>query len=210
MTVGLAPGLVLQGQVELPPQATELLSSPLAGVVQQVLVAPGQRVRAGEVVARLTSPELLVWQRELLQAQSQARLAASRLARDEQLYAEGTIPGLRLQDSRAASEQAQLALQERRQALQALIATADVFMHTWDLAHATGQDERLDPDFSAELLAGMESMEDVLRDFDSDYRQLRRRVMHYVVRQPKMIEPVIKVMSKARNYIRKLFAPFNI
>ncbi|HRO54502.1 MAG TPA: hypothetical protein PK043_15220, partial [Alicycliphilus sp.] len=26
-------GLVLQGQVELPPQATELLSSPLAGVV---------------------------------------------------------------------------------------------------------------------------------------------------------------------------------
>ncbi len=41
--------------------------------------------------------------------------------------------------------------------------TADVFMHTWDLAHATGQDERLDPDFCAELLAGMESMEDVLR-----------------------------------------------
>ncbi|WP_404300195.1 efflux RND transporter periplasmic adaptor subunit [Alicycliphilus denitrificans] len=113
-------GLVLQGQVELPPQATELLSSPLAGVVQQVLVAPGQRVKAGEVVARLTSPELLSWQRELLQAQSQARLAASKLARDEQLYAEGIIPGQRLQDSRAASEQAQLALQERRQALQAL------------------------------------------------------------------------------------------
>ena len=57
-------GMVLQGQVELPPQATELLSSPLAGVVQQVLVAPGQRVKAGEVVARLTSPELLGWQRQ--------------------------------------------------------------------------------------------------------------------------------------------------
>ena len=113
-------GMVLQGQVELPPQATELLSSPLAGVVQQVLVAPGQRVKAGEVVARLSSPELLTWQRELLQAQSQARLAAGKLARDEQLYAEGIIPGLRLQDSRAANEQARLALQERRQALQAL------------------------------------------------------------------------------------------
>lgn len=113
-------GLVLQGQVELPPQATELLSSPLAGVVQQVLVAPGQRVKAGEVVARLTSPELLTWQRELLQAQTQARLAATKLARDEQLHAEGIIPGLRLQDSRAAHEQAQLAMQERRQALQAL------------------------------------------------------------------------------------------
>ncbi len=110
-------GLVLQGTVELPPQATELVSSPLAGVVQQVLVAPGQRVKAGESVARLASPELLAWQRELLQAQSQARLAATRLARDEQLHAEGIIPGLRLQDSRAQNEQAQLAVQERRQAL---------------------------------------------------------------------------------------------
>ncbi|WP_322759909.1 maleylpyruvate isomerase family mycothiol-dependent enzyme [Frankia sp. Cr2] len=41
--------------------------------------------------------------------------------------------------------------------------TADVFMHTWDLARATGQDDWLDPDFCAGLLAGMESMEDVLR-----------------------------------------------
>lgn len=41
--------------------------------------------------------------------------------------------------------------------------TADVFMHTWDLARATGQDERLDPDFCAELLGGLESMEEVLR-----------------------------------------------
>ena len=113
-------GPVLQGQVELPPQATEVLSSPLAGVVQQVMVAPGQRVKAGEVVARLASPELLIWQRELLQARSQSRLAADKLARDERLYAEGIIPGARVQASRADSEQAQLALQERRQALQVL------------------------------------------------------------------------------------------
>jgi uncharacterized protein (TIGR03086 family) len=41
--------------------------------------------------------------------------------------------------------------------------TPDVFMHTWDLARATGQDDRLDPDFCADLLAGMEPMEDVMR-----------------------------------------------
>ena len=41
--------------------------------------------------------------------------------------------------------------------------TADVFMHTWDLARATGQDDRLDPDFCAELLGGMEQMEQVIR-----------------------------------------------
>ena len=43
------------------------------------------------------------------------------------------------------------------------IYTADVFMHTWDLARATGQDDRLDPDFCAELLSGMEPIEEVMR-----------------------------------------------
>lgn len=41
--------------------------------------------------------------------------------------------------------------------------TADVFMHTWDLARATGQDDRLDADFCAELLEGMEPMDKILR-----------------------------------------------
>jgi uncharacterized protein (TIGR03086 family) len=41
--------------------------------------------------------------------------------------------------------------------------TSDVFMHTWDLARATGQDDRLDAQFCALLLAGMEPLEDVIR-----------------------------------------------
>jgi uncharacterized protein (TIGR03086 family) len=41
--------------------------------------------------------------------------------------------------------------------------TSDVFMHTWDLARATGQDDRLDPDFCAALLVGMEPLDDLLR-----------------------------------------------
>jgi len=41
--------------------------------------------------------------------------------------------------------------------------TSDVFMHTWDLARATGQGVTLDPERCAEMLAGMEPMDDVLR-----------------------------------------------
>jgi uncharacterized protein (TIGR03086 family) len=41
--------------------------------------------------------------------------------------------------------------------------TADVFMHTWDLARATGQDETLDPDKCADLLEGMLPLDDLLR-----------------------------------------------
>ena len=41
--------------------------------------------------------------------------------------------------------------------------TNDVFMHTWDLARATGQDERLDEDRCRVLYEGMQPMDDVLR-----------------------------------------------
>jgi uncharacterized protein (TIGR03086 family) len=41
--------------------------------------------------------------------------------------------------------------------------STDVFMHTWDLARATGQDERLDPQTCADLLAGMAPIEELMR-----------------------------------------------
>jgi uncharacterized protein (TIGR03086 family) len=40
---------------------------------------------------------------------------------------------------------------------------SDVFLHTWDLARATGQDERLDPDRCANLLEGMLPIDEMLR-----------------------------------------------
>jgi uncharacterized protein (TIGR03086 family) len=43
------------------------------------------------------------------------------------------------------------------------VYTPDVFMHTWDLARATGQDERLDPVKCAQLLEGMLPMESAMR-----------------------------------------------
>lgn len=45
----------------------------------------------------------------------------------------------------------------------ARIYTADVFLHRWDLAHATGQDETLDPQRCAAMYEGMLPMDDVLR-----------------------------------------------
>jgi len=42
--------------------------------------------------------------------------------------------------------------------------TTDVFLHTWDLARATGQDDRLDDDYCVLLLSGMEPLEDLIRN----------------------------------------------
>jgi uncharacterized protein (TIGR03086 family) len=41
--------------------------------------------------------------------------------------------------------------------------TSDVFMHTWDLARATGQPVTLDEQRCAEMLAGMQPMDALLR-----------------------------------------------
>lgn len=51
--------------------------------------------------------------------------------------------------------------------------TSDVFLHTWDLARATGQDETLDETRCAHMLAGMEPWDDALRSSG-----------HYGPRQP--------------------------
>lgn len=41
--------------------------------------------------------------------------------------------------------------------------TPDVFMHSWDLARATGQEPMLDPERCATMLAGMEPLDEMLR-----------------------------------------------
>jgi hypothetical protein len=41
--------------------------------------------------------------------------------------------------------------------------TSDLFMHTWDLARAAGREATLEPEFCDQLLAGMETMEDMIR-----------------------------------------------
>jgi len=45
-----------------------------------------------------------------------------------------------------------------------MIMVNDVFLHTWDLARATGLDETLDPDEAAAMFAGMEPMDEMLRN----------------------------------------------
>ena len=113
----LGDGLLLQGTAVLPAQQSDMVSMPVAGVVQAVLVAPMQNVRAGQPVARIMSPELAQWQREWLLAETQARLAQSKAQRDEQMYADGIVSEHRRNESKAQYEMAALTAREHRQAL---------------------------------------------------------------------------------------------
>jgi uncharacterized protein (TIGR03086 family) len=75
--------------------------------------------------------------------------------------------------------------------------TSDVFMHTWDLARATGQDDRLDADFCAQLLAGMEAMEEIMRSSEQygprvpvkDDADAQTKMLGFIGRDPAWTPP---------------------
>lgn len=75
--------------------------------------------------------------------------------------------------------------------------TSDVFMHTWDLARATGQDDTLDPATCAEMLAGMEPSEELLRSSGQygarvpvpDGADVQTRLIGFIGRDPSWSAP---------------------
>lgn len=109
--------LALQGQAVLPPQATQVISAPLAGFVQNVRVVPGQALSAGQPVALLFSSALMEMQREWVQASVGLKQANERLAREEQMAADGIVAEARVREARHAQVQAQVGLDERQAAL---------------------------------------------------------------------------------------------
>lgn len=112
-------GLRLSGTVHAAPTSSQLVSASLAGVIQHIHVSPLQQVQAGTAIVTLHSPALLEMQREYLQLATQSYLSQEKLHRDEALFKEGIIAQSRLQESRAAALQAEVAASERFQSLRA-------------------------------------------------------------------------------------------
>ncbi len=85
------------GQVIRVPGSTLTLKAVIPGRVEELMVAPGDRVQAGQLLVELHSHELLTMQASLLQARERARLAATRLEAGRELYAIEGISRLELQ-----------------------------------------------------------------------------------------------------------------
>lgn len=76
--------------------------------------------------------------------------------------------------------------------------TFDIFMHSWDLSRATGQDDRLDPEVCAMLLAGMEPIEEVMRSSGQfgprvevpDDADVQTRMLGFIGRDPYWSPPL--------------------
>ena len=107
----------LPAVVAVPPGQQFVVAAPLAGMVDTVLASVDGRVRKGQTMARLLSPELAEMARALIQSATQSELARANLKRDEDLLGEGIIGERRRRARRGRPAAAAAAPAQRRQAL---------------------------------------------------------------------------------------------
>lgn len=114
-------------QVAVPNRQLRVLSAPQAGVLDALLVAEGEQVEPGQVLARLRSPELVDAQSAYLEAVTRLSLAESQLARDRMLHEEGVIAERRLLESQSSQTELSTLVDQRRQLLQLVgLSAADI------------------------------------------------------------------------------------
>ena len=104
-------------QVVIPPNAEQVISSPVTGVISQLLVQTNDAVRAGAPLVRIASTEFGQQQLQLLQASTRASLAAQASQREQALFAEGLIAQRRVQEAKATLMDAEATLKQAKAAL---------------------------------------------------------------------------------------------
>lgn len=110
-------GLTYPARVVVPPQQEQVLSAPVAGLVDRILVAEHQTVRRGEPLLRLNSPEFGELQLSLMEAANRDRLARQTLDRERKLFKEGIIPQRRVYEAELAASDSQARLRHSQAAL---------------------------------------------------------------------------------------------
>lgn len=112
---GSVTGTTRTGRVEADPDRSVVISPQVAGTVKTLPVIIGSRVRQGDVIAVVESPEIAVLKGEYHNAEVEVDLAAKELANTEALFAIGD-------ESRREVEEATLQLGEAKAASEAVEA----------------------------------------------------------------------------------------
>lgn len=104
-------------KVAVPNAQLRVISAPLDGVVESLLVAEGERVAAGQTLARVRSQGLLELQAAYLESRTRRQLSGETLSRDRKLHAEGIVAQRRLLESQSSYREMRTAEARDRQAL---------------------------------------------------------------------------------------------
>lgn len=110
-------GQAYPARVVLPSSREQMVSAPLPGLVDRVLVSENDMVKSGQPLLRLISPELGELQLKLLEATSKARLSQKALQRERALFTDGIIPERRVQQAEGAADEDHARVQQAQAAL---------------------------------------------------------------------------------------------
>jgi membrane fusion protein, heavy metal efflux system len=111
------PGPYVPARVIIPPSHEYVVSASADGVINQLLVAVGEKVEKGAILAKLSSPDLLMLQQQYLKTLSELQLSQNAYNRDKKMLAEGVIAERRWQETRSQHSTMASAANEARQLL---------------------------------------------------------------------------------------------
>lgn len=101
VTAGASASLQLPGRVVWDETHSSALRTPLAGQVARIEAQPGQKVKAGQVIAWITSPEFGQAQAEGVRGRAELQQARKELDRTRELHAAGVASGRELDEAEA-------------------------------------------------------------------------------------------------------------
>ncbi len=116
--VNLGATLKVNGQLELPPQKMASVSAIIGGRVQSVAVIEGDKVRKGQIIARLSNPKFITMQRDYLSAKSNISFLEKDYQRKQELLKDGITSSKSFQQSEAAFFEGKSALNATKATLQ--------------------------------------------------------------------------------------------
>lgn len=98
---GASASLRLPGRIVWDETRSSALRSPMPGQVSRIEAQPGQKVKAGQVIAWITSPEFGQAQAEGVRGQAELQQARRELERTRELHAAGVASGRELDEAEA-------------------------------------------------------------------------------------------------------------
>ena len=110
----VSPSLLAYGTLVSPWNRHAMVSSPLSGRIVELLVTPGESVKAGQVLAELDSPELESLQLEIRNAQTSLNLSLKLQSSAEAAGKSGAIPEIRFIEAKNQVQKDRAALEIAR------------------------------------------------------------------------------------------------
>ncbi len=141
-------------EVIIPPVQERLVSVPQSGLIEAIYVAVGESVKQGQMLARVTSPDLVMMQRDYLQAKTHHQLAQKSLARDEALFKEGIIPERRYLETKSQLELTSAQLAQTKQSMK-LAGVGDEAMNKMTSARGMQSSIAINAPISGQVLEQM-------------------------------------------------------